>query len=281
MRKTLEIDGFKVARRASDDGERARGLTVTWGGEWNEATHKGRKAACPECGVFDVSITPKAGKGVLLICNACGAGGRGDSRLVLAAARSGFECGAGNGAKPHRHRLYPAKAEALGGMKRAERRVLKFAAAQISTGEWLELSRREIVAACHISDRDAIPLLKRLEARGLIRIRSNNYAAKRRTQIAFRVDRADLCRRLVDDVNIARKNGTTSSENGTTMERAEKMVPPPVRNGTTMERPHVRIRGVMATGRAKPQSVVPSRIVRGLNEERSQPSKLALVTISP
>jgi hypothetical protein len=220
----------------NEAGQRARGLTLAWGGEWNEETHKGRKAICPECGALDVSITPKAGKGVLLICNACNAGGRGDSRLVLAAARAGFECGAGNGIKPHRHRLYPANAEALAGMKRAERRVLKFIAGQTFTGEWLEVSRREIVAACHISDRDAMPLLKRLEARDLLRVKSNKYACKRRTEIAFRVDPTDLSRRLVDYVNIAQKNGTTP------LERPPKMVPPPLQNGTTMERPLVRIR---------------------------------------
>jgi DNA-binding MarR family transcriptional regulator len=225
-----------------DVRQRGRTLTLAWGGEWNEETHKGRKSACPECGVFDVSITPKAGKGVLLICNACSAGARGNNRLVLAAARSGFECGAGNGTKPHRHMLYPAKDEALTGMKRAERRVLKYCASQTSTGEWFELSRREIVAACHISDRDAIPVLKRLEARGLIRVKSNKYACKRRTQIAFRVDPVDLVRRLVDVVKDAQENGTTPSENGTTIERDEKMVPPTPENGTTMERPYVRIR---------------------------------------
>jgi hypothetical protein len=139
---------------------------------------------------------------------------------------------------PHRHRLYPAKAEALNGMKRAERRVLKFIASQTATGEWFEISRREIVAACHISDRDALPLLERLKERGLIRIKSNNYAAKRRTQIAFLVEPVDLVRKLFD----AEKNGTTPSQNGTTMERTQKMVPPPIENGTTMERPLVRIR---------------------------------------
>jgi hypothetical protein len=59
-----------VTTRNEEPGTRARALTLAWGGEWNEETHKGRKAACPECGVFDVSITPKAS--VLLICNACG-----------------------------------------------------------------------------------------------------------------------------------------------------------------------------------------------------------------
>jgi hypothetical protein len=102
--------GRKVMTTINEDvRQRGRTLTLAWGGEWNEETHKGRKAACPECGVFDVSITPKAGKGVLLICNACSGGARGDNRLVLAAARSGFECGAGNGPKPHRHNALPGQ----------------------------------------------------------------------------------------------------------------------------------------------------------------------------
>jgi hypothetical protein len=230
-------------------GQRARALTLAWGGEWNEDTHKGRSAVCPECGVYEIAITPKPGKGVLLICNACGAGGRGDNRLVIAAARAGFECGAGN-VKTGRHRLWPASAEALAGMKRAERRVLKYCASQTSTGGWFELSRRTIVASCRISDRDAIPLLKRLADRGLLRIKSNNYAAKRRTQIAFRVDAVDLFRRLDAENGVTMErdetpseNGTTPSENGTTMEHDQKMVPPPLENGTTRERPFVRIRG--------------------------------------
>jgi hypothetical protein len=87
-----------------------------------------------------------------------------------------------------------------------------------------------------------IPLLKRLADRGLLRIRSNKYACKRRTQIAFLVDPADLSKRLVDNPNVARKNGITPSENGITMERAAKMVSPPSQNGITMEQPLVRIR---------------------------------------
>jgi hypothetical protein len=222
----------------NEAGQRARALTLAWGGEWNEETHRGRKATCPECGVFDVSITPKAGKGVLLICNACHAGARGDSSLVLAATLAGFECGPGNGTKPNRYRLYPAKAEALAGMKRAERRVLKYCASQTATGEWFEVSQREIAKNCGGSKRDAIPYLERLKARGLIRIKSNGYAAKRRTQIAFLVEPVDLSRRLIDSP----ENGVTPLENGVTMERAEKMVSPLTQNGVTMERPLVRIR---------------------------------------
>jgi hypothetical protein len=123
-----------VTATHNEAGQRAQALTLAWRGEWNEETHKGRNATCPECGVFDVSITPKNGR-VLLICNACKAGDRGDSSLVLAATLAGFECGAGNRTLPHRHRLYPAKVEALAGMKRAERRVLKFIASQTATGE--------------------------------------------------------------------------------------------------------------------------------------------------
>jgi hypothetical protein len=184
----------------------------------------------------------KGGKGVLLICNECRAGDRGDDSLITAARMAGFDCGPGNGKKSKGHRLFPAPSDALVGMKRAERRVLKYCASQTSTGEWLGLSRRTTVPACRISDRDFIPLLERLKARGLIQIKSNKYAAKRPTEIAFLVDPADLSRRLVDDANTARKNGTTPSENGTTMERTLKMVPPPSENGTTMEQLLVRIR---------------------------------------
>jgi hypothetical protein len=223
-----------------DVRQRARALTLAWEGEWNEETHKGRKAICPECGVLDLSITPKTR--VLLICNACHAGGGGDNSLVIAAKRAGFECGAGNGTKPARHRLYPANAEAITGMKRAETRVLKYCASQTSTGEWFEISQREIVPACRMSCRDMIPLLKRLAARGLLRVKSNKYACKRRTQIAFLLDPANLFRRLVISVNNGEKNGITLSENGITMERDQKMVSPPAQNGITMERPDVRMR---------------------------------------
>jgi hypothetical protein len=128
-------------------------------------------------------------------------------------------------------------------MKPAEKRVLKFIASLTAAETWFYVSQREIVPACRVSCRDMIPLLKRLAARGLIRIKSNKYACKRRTQIEFRVDRGDLCRRLVDGLNIAPENGITPSENGITMERTLKMVSPPVKNGITMERPLVRIRG--------------------------------------
>jgi hypothetical protein len=231
--------------------QRAKTLTLAWQGIWNDATQKGRKAACPECGVFDVSITPKADR-VLLICNACEAGKRGDNTLVVHAARDGVECGSGADAGPHR--LWPASSVALDGMKRAERRVLTFVAAQTVNGDWLEVSQREIAIACRTSKRDPIPLLQRLADRGLLRVRSNNYAAKRRTQVAFMVDPADLCRRLTgngvtmeqaadDDESSASENGVTPSENGVTLEHSEKMVSPPSQSGVTMERASVRIRG--------------------------------------
>src|ERR1700744_6007681 len=149
---------------------RARALTLEWSGDWNESTQKGRNAACPLCGVFEVSVTPKSSK-VLLICNACGAGKHGDDSLVLSAKRAGIDCGAVT--KNLHRRLWPAAAAALDRLKPAEKRVLKFVAAKTSNGDWLEVSQREIAAACNTSKRDPIPLLKRFQARGLLRVRSN------------------------------------------------------------------------------------------------------------
>jgi hypothetical protein len=202
----------------TDLRQRAEALTRQWGGNWNEATHKGRDAVCQICGCYSVAITPKAGKGVLLICNEieCRAGKeRGDDRLITAARMDGFDCGPGNGSKSHWRGIHPAPSEALVGMKPAERRVLKYCASQTSTGEPFEVTQREIAKNCGGSKRDAIPYLERLKARGLIRIRSNKYAAKRPTQIAFLFDPVDLSRRLVDPP----ENGVTPSENGVTMER--------------------------------------------------------------
>jgi hypothetical protein len=222
---------------------RAEALTRMWGGNWNDETHKGRNASCPIHGCCDaVSITPKAGIGLALICNGCRAGDRGDDSLLTAARMAGIDCGPGNGKRPAGHRLWPASSDSITGLRRAERRVLKYCASQTSTGEWFEVSQREIVKNCGGSKRDAIPFLERLADRDLIRIRSNGYAAKRRTQIEFRVDPVDLFKRLVDDVNDGSENGVTPSENGVTMERTLKMVSPPLENGVTMERPPVRIR---------------------------------------
>jgi hypothetical protein len=223
-----------------DVRRRAETITRAWGGDWDNEKSRGRNAACQICGCCAVAVTPGR-KGVLLVCNegTCRAGlGHGDDRLITAARMDGFDCGPGNGRRPAGHKLLPASSDSITGLKRAERRVLKFAAAQTSTGAPFDLARRQVVPACRISDRDFIPLLERLKARGLIRIRSNKYAAKRPTQIAFLVDPVDLSRRLIDPP----ENGTTPSENGTTVERTSKMVPPPLENGTTMERPDVRTR---------------------------------------
>jgi hypothetical protein len=233
---------------------RAEALTRAWHGDWNDETHRGRNAGCPMCGICAVSVTPKSGKGILLICNDCHAGDRGDDRLITAARMAGIDCSPGYGRKSSSGgRIWPATSDSITGLKKAERRVLKFVAAQTSTGEWFEVSQREIKAACRVSTRDSVPFLERLAERGLLRIRSNNYAAKRRTQIAFLVDPIDLSKRLVesenettterlvDAVNSALENEVTPSENEVTMECALKMKSPPWENEVTVERPDVRI----------------------------------------
>jgi len=161
-----------------------------------------------------VSAKPK---GVVMCCNECSAGKlRGDNVLLDAAVKAGFECGPGPIKRRGVPKLFPASEAALAGLKKAERRVLAFCAKQTTTREWFESSRRSIVETCHVSARDVIPLLNRLAERVLIRIRSNNYKAKRRTQIAFVVDPVDLVKRLWT----ASENGTTPCQNGTTMEHA-------------------------------------------------------------
>jgi hypothetical protein len=114
--------------------------------------------------------------------------------------------------------------------------VLKFVAAQTSTEDWFEASKRTIAASCRVSERDSVMYLGRLADRGLLKVRSNNYAAKRRTQVQFLVDPVDLCQRL--------ENEPTSSENEPTMEQLSKMNPPPYENEPTMERQDARIREV-------------------------------------
>lgn len=222
---------------------RAEALTRMWGGVWDDKKQHGRKANCPINGCCDsLSITPKAGIGLALICNGCRAGDRGDDSLLTAARMAGIDCGPGNGKRAAGHRLWPAPSDSITGLKRAERRVLKFIAAQTSTEEWFEVSKRTIASACRVSERDWVMYLGRLADRSLIRIRSNEYAAKRRTQIAFLVEPVDLCIRLIDAVNIAPENEPTPPENEPTMERLQKMNPPPLENEPTMERLDVRIR---------------------------------------
>ena len=200
-------------------------------------------------GTLDVScaasmtwpVSAKA-KGVVMCCNACGAGKR-DALLLEGAIKAGFECGPGpvQRRRPDLSKLLPASEAALAELKRAEKRVLAFCAKQTASREWFEVSQREIVAECGGSKRDAIPLLNRLAERGLIRVRSNAYKAKRRTQIAFVVDPADLVRRF----------GTAETPPPKMVSPRPKMVSPwngaekwchPLKNGVTMERRHVRIR---------------------------------------
>jgi hypothetical protein len=217
---------------------RARGLTAEWGGEWNDATGRARNAACPACGEYAVSITPKGSK-LFLICNGCRAGAKGDNRLVDAARMAGYDCGPGNGRRYGG--LLPASAQAIVGLKKAERRVLKFVAAQTSTAAWFEVSQRKLVAECGGSKRDAIPILERLAERGLLRIMSNKHAAKRPTQVAFSVDPVDLCVRLAD----RQPAEEPESPSGEMVSPPKKMVSPwinfqngvtPPENGVTMDR---------------------------------------------
>jgi hypothetical protein len=143
-----------------------------------------------------MAVTPKP-KGVMMCCNSCGAGLR-DSYLLEAAIKTGLDCGPG---PSHRRRgdfakLPTASEGAIAGLKRAEKRVLAFCVKETMTRDWFPVSQRQIVAECGGSKRDAIPILDRLAERGLIRVRSNNYKAKRTTQIAFLVDPVDLVRRF-------------------------------------------------------------------------------------
>jgi len=180
--------------------ERAKALTLGQGGNWNERKGAGRNAGCFACGVYDMAVSAKP-KGVVMCCNACGAGKR-DSLLLEGAIKAGFECGPGPDRRQGRPApLMPASEASLAGLKPAERRVLAFCAQKAKARDWLEVSQREIVTECGGSKRDAIPLLNRLADRGLIRVRSNGYKAKRRTQIAFVVDPLDLGRRFATMVS--------------------------------------------------------------------------------
>jgi hypothetical protein len=194
--------------------ERAKALTLGQGGNWNEGKGTGRNAGCFVCGVYDMAVSAKP-KGVVMCCNACGAGKR-DGLLLEGAIKAGFECGPAPArrTRPDLSKLLPASEAALAGLKKAEKRVLAFCAGKTSTRDWVEVSQRAIVEACGGSKRDAIPLLGRLAERVLIRIRSNNYKAKRRTQVAFVVDPVDLVRRLWTPS----ENGVTPCQNGVTME---------------------------------------------------------------
>jgi hypothetical protein len=193
--KPVEVPGESQPRQeyvAPLTKENAKKLTLARFGDWNEETGKGRNAGCFACGTYQMAVTPGR-KGVLLACNECHAEKRG--RLLFDAARAeGFELGAG----PDRRRrrgdlsLHPASESALAGLKKAEKRVLAFCAGKTMTRDYFEVPGRSIVGACRVSWRDVIPLLNRLAERGLIRVRSNNYAAKRPTQVAFLVDPVDL-----------------------------------------------------------------------------------------
>ncbi len=173
--------------------ERAKALTLARGGDWNDDRRTGRNAGCFVCGAYAMAVTAKP-KGVVMCCNECGAGkARGDNALLDAAVVAGFERGRGPTRRRGNPSMLPKAPDAsLVGLKRAERRVLTFCAGQTATRQWFEISQRAIVAECGGSKRDAIPLLGRLAERGLIRVRSNNYTLRRRTQVAFLVDPVDL-----------------------------------------------------------------------------------------
>lgn len=183
--------------------ENAKKLTLARHGTWDGET-KGRNASCFVCGSCQMSVTAKP-KAVVMCCNDPHCGSRGKP-LFKAALAAGFDFTPG----PDRRRrpdlsLHPASESALAGLKKAEKRVLAFCAGKTMTRDWLPVSRRSIVGTCNVSARDVIPLLNRLAERGLLRVRSNDYAAKRTTQIAFLVDPRDLVTRL-----------WTAPENGTT-----------------------------------------------------------------
>lgn len=194
--------------------ERAKALTLGQGGNWNEGKGTGRNAGCFACGVYAMSITAKP-KGVVMCCNDCGAGKlKGDNVLLDAAVKAGFECGPGPIKRRGVPKLFPASEAALAGLKKAEKRVLAFCAGKTATRDWFEASQRAIVEACGGSKRDAIPLLNRLAERGLIRVQSNRFKAKRRTKIGFLVDPVGLVQRLWT----ASENGVTRRQNGVTVE---------------------------------------------------------------
>lgn len=82
----------------------------------------------------------------------------------------------------------------VSGLRPPERRVLLSIAAMAADRHgWIRATKRMIAAGCKVSERDAVPMLRRIQAEHrLIEVQKNGFAKKRATEVRFTVNRDDL-----------------------------------------------------------------------------------------
>jgi hypothetical protein len=207
------------------------------GGRWEG--EKGRHCKCLLCGEMKFSISPGDKGGWVVICNnrQCQPGlPKGERRYRHLAEFSRHGLSLGTRAKPRRRRkpveLPPVDLAVLLKLKDAERRMLIYlATAADGSTDWVERTYREIMRASQVSKRDVRPILERLKAAQLIRVKGNNYRLKRATNFCLLIDPMSVLKpgqtaavEPLPQSNVVgaergAENGTAAVSNGTTMER--------------------------------------------------------------
>ena len=187
---------------------------------WNEAKHQGGKGNCPLCGGWKLSVGVGRESNVGVSCwsEKCRKDPRARDKIVNRLVAAGFYLGPDRMIEPEasaapeangdqtqqaqpaparkrtRVRMRTVSADQVSGLTPAERRALIWIGAMKADSHgWIPVTQRKIVATCGGSKRDAVPMLRRIQAEhGLIEVQKNGYAKKRPTKVRFTVHRDDL-----------------------------------------------------------------------------------------
>jgi hypothetical protein len=210
-------------RPGSNDGcallDRIRMIAAYCGCKtWNEAKHQGGKGNCPLCGGWKLSVGVGRESNVGVSCwsEKCRKDPQSRDKIVNRLVVAGFYLGPDQMIEPEasaapeangdqtqpaparkrtrvRMRMPTVSADQVSGLTPAQRRALLWLSSLADSNGWVTTTRRKITAECHVSDRDAVSMLRRIQSEHkLIEVQKNSYAKKRATKVRFTVNRDDL-----------------------------------------------------------------------------------------
>lgn len=184
--------------------------------QWNEAKVQGSKGNCPLCGQWKLSVgVAKKGNVVGVTCWSpiCRGSKEARDKIFARLVADGFDLGPDRVQAPQS----PPEADAgqeqpapagkktrapkpaalekqVSGLREPERRVLLSIAAMAADRHgWIRVTQRMIAAGCKVAKRDAVSMLRRIQAEhGLIEVQKNGFKKKRATKVRFTVNRDDL-----------------------------------------------------------------------------------------
>jgi hypothetical protein len=177
--------------------DRARMIYEHCGGEkWKEAKAQGGGGNCPLCGGGKLSVGVGKTGNVAVTCWSpdCRPDPEARAKIVARLVGDGFYLGPDDPAPPGGPAGKKARAprpilsaKQVIDMKPSERRLLlALAPLAADRNGWITTTKRKLADNAHVSSRDAIPMLRRIQTEhNLIEVQKNSYALKRATKVSF------------------------------------------------------------------------------------------------